>query len=180
MPSFDPTWNLAHSRLDDLRGEADHHRHVRLARPADRGAVRAFLGRLSARTVQARYLGPSLPLDDARADLEVMRLFDSPDAERTLVVATDGAEVRGLGEFTVEDAERAELGILVEDAFQGRGIGKRLLRVLQRLAVERGLRAFTGDVAYGNSRGLALLRATGRPVRSQPDYGSVRFTLRLD
>jgi GNAT superfamily N-acetyltransferase len=180
MPSIDPSWNLAHSRLDDLRGEAAHQRHVRLARPDDRGAVRAFLGRLSARTVQARYLGPSLPLDDARADLEVTRLFDSPDFERTLVVATDGPEVRGLGEFTVEDAERAELGILVEDAFQGRGIGKRLLRLLQRLAVERGLRAFTGDVAYGNSRGLALLRATGRPVRSQPDYGSVRFTLRLD
>jgi GNAT superfamily N-acetyltransferase len=180
MPSFDPTWNLAHSRLDDLRGQAKHQRRVRLARPDDRGAVRAFLRRLSPRTVQARYLGPCLPLDDARADLELARLFDNHDSKRTIVVATDGAEVRGLGEFTVEDAERAELGILVEDAFQGRGIGKRLLRLLQRLALQRGLRAFTGDVAYGNSRGLAILRATGRPVRSQPDYGSVRFTLRLD
>ena len=180
MPSFDPTWNLAHSRLDGLRGQAEHQRRIRLARPEDRGAVRAFLGRLSPRTVQARYLGPCLPLDGARADLEVTRLLDSKDFERTVVVAVDGAEVRGVGEFVVEDAERAELGVLVEDAFQGRGIGKRLLRLLERLAIQRGLRAFTGDVAYGNSRGLALLRATGRPLKSRPDYGSVRFTLRLD
>lgn len=180
MPTFDPTWNLAHSRLDDLRGDAEHRRHVRLARPNDRSAVRAFLRRLSAPTVQARYLGPCLPLDEARADLEVARLFDNTEFERTVVVAVDGADVRGVGEFSIEDAERAELGVLVEDAFQGRGIGKRLLRALERLAIQRGLRAFTGDVAYGNSRGLALLRATGRPVRSQPDYGSVRFTLRLE
>jgi GNAT superfamily N-acetyltransferase len=180
MPTFDPTWNLAHSRLDDLRAEAGHQRRVRLARPDDRGAVRAFLGRLSPRTVQARYLSPLLPLDDARADLEVARLFDSTDFERTIVLAMDGADVRGIGEFSIEDAERAELGLIVEDAFQGRGIGKRLLRALERLAIERGLRAFTGDVAVGNSRGLAVLRATGRPLHSRPDYGSVRFTLRLD
>ena len=142
--------------------------------------MRAFLGRLSPRTVQNRYLSASLPLNDARADLEVARLFDSTECERTVVVAMEGADVRGLGEFSIEDAERAELGLLVEDAFQGRGIGKRLLRVLERLAIQRGLRAFSGDVAYGNSRGLAVLRATGRPLHSRPAYGSVRFTLRLE
>jgi GNAT superfamily N-acetyltransferase len=173
-------FDLAKSRLDDLRADAEHEQRIRLARPSDRGALRAFLGRLSARTVQDRYLSPCLPLDEARADLEVTRLLESKDYDRTVLLALDGPEVRGIGEFSIEDAEQAELAVLVEDAYQGRGIGKRLLRLLERLAMQRGLRALTGDVAYGNSRGLALLRATGRPLQTRPDYGTVRFTLRLE
>jgi GNAT superfamily N-acetyltransferase len=152
---------------------------MRLARASDRGAVRDFLGRLSPLTVEARYFGPRLPLDGARADLEVSRLFDTPHEPRTILLAMDGPEVRGIGEFIVDHPEEAEVALLVEDAFQGRGLGKGLLRALERQAVERGVRAFTGDVAYSNSRMLNLLRASGRALRTQLDYGSVRFTLRL-
>ena len=173
------TFDLAKAHLDDLRAEAAHQHLVRLARASDRGAVRAFLSRLSPRTIQARYLSSAVPLDEERADLELRRLFDNPAPERTVVLAMFGPEVRGIGEFTVEGDDQAELGLLVEDAFQGRGIGKGLLRALQRLAAQRGIEAFTGDVGHTNSRMLRLLRATGRKLRTQPDYGSLRFTLRL-
>jgi GNAT superfamily N-acetyltransferase len=173
-----PIFELAKSRLDELRREAEHEQRVRLARDSDRGAVRAFLGRLSTRTVQARYLLTSTALDGSRADLELERLFD-PEAERTVVLAVEGPDVRGIGEFAMEDGERAELALLVEDAYQGRGIGKRLFRALERLASRRGVSTFTGDLAYGNSRMLGLLRGRGRMLQTQRAYGSLRFMLRL-
>ena len=77
-------------------------------------------------------------------------------------------------------AQRAELALVVEDAFQRCGIGRSLLRQLERLARKRGIRAFTGDMAYGNARMLALLRGTGRGFQTQLGYGSLRFQLPLD
>jgi hypothetical protein len=39
---------------------------------------------------------------------------------------------------------------------------------------------FTGDVAAGNYRLVALLRGGGQSVRTQLRYGSVRFEIRLE
>jgi GNAT superfamily N-acetyltransferase len=95
------------------------------------------------------------------------------------VLAVDGTEIRGIGEFVSEQVDRADLALVVEDAFQGCGIGRSLFRTLEQLAREHGIRAFTGDMAYGNARAAALLRGTGRGLRLQVGYGSLHFTLRL-
>ena len=152
----------------------------RLARGDDRGAVRAFLDRLSPSTVQARYLSPPRSLAGEAGDPELKRLLDRNAAEHVVVLAVDGPEVRGIGEFIPEHVERAELALVVEDAFQRCGIGRSLLRQLERLARKRGIQAFTGDIAYGNARALALLRGTGRRLQTQFSYGSLQFQLVLE
>jgi GNAT superfamily N-acetyltransferase len=150
----------------------------RVARADDRGAVRAFLGRLSHSTVKARYWR-AMNLAGPSGDREVNRLLRRNEARHVVVLAVDGAEVRGIGELFGEHIGRADLGLVVEDAYQGRGIGRVLLRTLEKIALNRGIRAFTGDMAYGNDRATALLRGSGRPLQTHVGSGGVQFTLVL-
>jgi GNAT superfamily N-acetyltransferase len=153
---------------------------LRMARTSDRAAVLAFLNRLSANTLQARYMSSWNHLAGELADRETDRLLDTNESRHVVLVASDGAEIRGIGEFVVEGAAHAaELAMVVEDGFQHRGLGGLLFRRLEQIARARGIRAFTGDVRYGNDRVHRLLRRTGNPLREQLGYGGVRFTLNL-
>jgi GNAT superfamily N-acetyltransferase len=152
---------------------------LRIARAADRAAVYAFLGRLSGATLRLRYLFALGSFTGPAADREVHRLLRG-DEGHVVVVAFDGPDIRGVGEFVV-DAEtnnEAELALVVEDAFQHRGIGRALYEHLQELARERGISVFTGDVQHDNHRVFELLRGSGRAHVFQ-DFGSARFTLRV-
>src|SRR5262249_38910776 len=100
-------------------------------------------------------------------------------SKHVVILAVHGREVRGIGESVSEDGDDADIGLVVEDRFQGCGIGKSLFRVLERLAVQRGVRAFRGDTAYSNTRVLAMLRGTGRRLHTQVSYGCVSFVLSL-
>jgi GNAT superfamily N-acetyltransferase len=153
---------------------------LRIAQPGDRGAVRAFLARLSPGTVQARFLSSSMSLAGPSGDRELNRMLERNESQHVVVLAVDGAEIRGIGEFFRAHGNRADLGLVVEDAFQGRGIGRSLFRKLEELALERGIRAFTGDMAYGNARAGALLRGAGRRLQIQAGHGGVHFTLPLE
>jgi len=154
---------------------------LRSARISDRAALYAFLARLSPGTVQARYMSAWRSVAGPAADEETRRLLQRDESRHVVLVALDGAEIRGVGEFVVDDdSGAAELAVVVEDAFQRRGIGSLLLRALEQLARERGINAFTGDVRYGNRRVERLLHATGWPLHVQPGFGGVRFSLRLE
>jgi GNAT superfamily N-acetyltransferase len=151
----------------------------RVVQDGDRGAVRAFLDRLSPSTVEKRYLQRSLRLTGPAGDREVNRLVGRHEPRRVVVLALDGTDVRGIGEFFDESLGRADLGLVVEDGYQGRGIGRALLRRLEKLALNRGIRAFTGDMAYGNVGAAGLLRGAGRPLQTRVGSGGVQFTLVL-
>jgi GNAT superfamily N-acetyltransferase len=152
----------------------------RLANAADRGALRAFLDRLSPSTINTRYLTPATTLAGELGERELRRLIERDLDEHLVVVAVDGAEIRGVGEFVTANAQDAELALVVEDAFQHRGIGRCLFGILEQLALERGVSAFTAEVAYSNARMRSLLAATGRRLQTQLGYGSLRFRLLLD
>jgi len=151
----------------------------RRAHVSDSDAIRAFLSRLSASTVQSRFLSPATCMLEEWRDGEVRRMLDANSSKHVVILAVHGREVRGIGESVSEDGGDADIGLVVEDRFQGRGIGKSLFRTLERLAVQRGVRAFTGEIAYGNARALAMLRGTGRRFHAQASYGTVSFTLPL-
>jgi GNAT superfamily N-acetyltransferase len=155
---------------------------LRVARPADHASIREFLERLSSRTIQARYLVAASSLAGPLADRETQRLLDRDLARHVVVVAVEPEveAIRGIGEFVANDGMPfAEVGLVVEDAFQHRGIGRALYRRLESLARQRGIQAFTGDVHQGNARVQQLLRTIGRPLRLQPGYASSRFVLGL-
>jgi GNAT superfamily N-acetyltransferase len=133
----------------------------RIAQRSDRAALGAFFGRLSPETVLARYISPV------------------NEAEHVVLLAVDGGEVRGVGEFVREGAAHAGLAMLVEDAYQHRHIGRGLFLKLEELALERGIQAFTGDVGTGNLRVARMLTRTGRRLQTRLGYASTEFMLQL-
>jgi GNAT superfamily N-acetyltransferase len=147
----------------------------------DRDAVRAFLERLSPSTVKARYLSSWTSFAGPMGDLEVRRLLERSRPDHVVLVARSGGQIRAMGEFAIDPSgHRAELGLVVEDEFQGRGVGRLLYGRLEQVARRRGVSAFTGDIAHGNERMLRLLRRTGRHLHVRPEYGGLRFTLAFE
>ena len=64
-------------------------------------------------------------------------------------MATDGTGPRG--------ARMTEIGVVVADAWQGRGVGSALVRALISGAQERGVTAVAMDVLPANRRVLAMI-----------------------
>jgi RimJ/RimL family protein N-acetyltransferase len=77
------------------------------------------------------------------------------------LVVRRNAELIGLAELHRTGARGGDLGMIVEDTFQGRGIGTAALQVLIRRAREQGLRFVTADVFLENIAVIAWLRRLG-------------------
>lgn len=72
--------------------------------------------------------------------------------------------------FVVDaDAETADFAIVVDDRWQGHGIGAHLLHLLAEAAARRGLRWLRGDVRDDNQRMLRLMKRCGFFRSPHPD-----------
>lgn len=129
---------------------------TRPVRPDDDERFRRLWPRLSPETVYRRFHAPvrRLPAGTLR------RLVDVDHDDREAVVALVGDEVVGVARYerSATDPARAEVAVLVEDAWQGAGIGRRLLLDLTELAGRRGIRTSTATVQADNDSVLALVR----------------------
>lgn len=128
---------------------------TRPVRPDDDERLVRMWPRLSADTVYRRFHSPlrRLPLATVRYLVEV-------DHElREAVVAEIGGEVVGVARYdrSPDDPAAAEFAVLVEDAWQGLGLGRQLLAELTDLAVRRGVRRLTATVQMDNDRMLRLI-----------------------
>ncbi len=112
--------------------------------------------RLSRETVYRRFHAPvhRLPAD------VVHRLVDVDHDLREAVVADLGGEVVGVARYDrlPADPSTAEFAVLVEDAWQGVGLGRQLLAELIELARSRGVTTLVATVQPDNDRIQRLIR----------------------
>lgn len=135
--------------------------HQRAIRMDDAPRLQRFHQRLSERSIFFRFAGVMPELNRALAE----RLSQVDYAERMAIVVTAG---RGVDEPIIAVAryerngpDSAEFAIAVDDSWQGRGIGPRLLRTLAAYALRQGFTSFLANVLYDNDHMLALLRHSG-------------------
>ncbi len=141
------------TRLDD-----DTPVLVRPIRAEDAGRLVALYARLSRTSAYQRFFTvmPRLPEAWARelADVDYQRRL-ALVAERD---GGDGVELIGVARYEPSDeAGTVEVALVVEDAWQGHGLGVRLLEALLDAAAARGHRRFVAYVLGENRRMLALL-----------------------
>jgi RimJ/RimL family protein N-acetyltransferase len=74
----------------------------------------------------------------------------------------------------------ADVGFLVRDGWQGKGLGRIQLDEIVRLARARGVAGLTADVLATNGAMLALFRRTGLSVQSETQDGVCRLTMPFD
>jgi GNAT superfamily N-acetyltransferase len=129
---------------------------TRPVRPDDEARFRRLWPRLSPDTVYRRFHAPLRRLPAAT----VRRLVQVDHDLREAVVAVVGDEVVGVARYdrSPADPSRAEFAVVVEDAWQGVGIGRQLILGLLRLAAERGVRSLTATVQVDNDRMVHLIR----------------------
>ena len=143
----------------------------RVVRPEDAPALQRALGRCSERTIYLRFFGSLEELPEAKANyfahvdgvdhLAFVALDpDDPD-EIIALVRYD----RGPG------SERAEYAALVEDRWQGHGVGIGLTRRLVDEARDKGVRFFYAMVMGKNPRMLELLRHLDLPEHERVEDG---------
>src|SRR5215208_6291045 len=145
---------------------------TRPVRPEDRALLYRMWPRLSRDTVYRRFHAPvrTLP-DDA-----VRHLVTVDHDSREAVVG-----VVGIARYdrSPTDPGSAEFAILVEDDWQGVGLGRQLLRELIALAEQRGVHTLTATVQRDNDRVIGLIRTVlpGSVFRDDEDVLAVESPL---
>ncbi|SES81916.1 GNAT family N-acetyltransferase [Geodermatophilus poikilotrophus] len=128
---------------------------TRPVRPDDGPLFCRLWDRLSPETVYRRF---HAPLRSPPADAH--RLVEVDHDLREALVAVVGGEVVGVARYDRSPADpgTADVAVVVEDAWQGVGVGRQLLGELTQLAARRGVRSLTADVQADNDRVVGLVR----------------------
>jgi acetyltransferase len=96
------------------------------------------------------------------------------------MVVEAGEALAGVARFDRAPAPTgpsAELGILLADAWQARGLGREVVAWLRDEAVCRGLSEFTAVALGENRRVLRLLRRAFPAMRATLAYGQYELTM---
>ncbi len=143
----------------------------------DRPRLERMFTRLSRQTVIQRFFTltqtPNEPLLRGLSDVD-------HDHHEALVVPV-GEEIIALASYHLDqiDPARADIAVLIEDAWQQRGLGLLLVRRLSRLAAKRGVVAFHADVLFQNTAARGLIRRMDRQARGTTDGVSLSYELPL-
>jgi len=151
---------------------------LRPIRPDDAPRLMALCHRLSPRTVFQRFFSPRrLRAEEAHA------LANVDYRERMAIVAEveTGQEpiLIGVARYgPAEEAAMADIGLVVEDCWQGLGLGSILLTELLQAGAQRGVRHFRADVLTENYRTLRLLARYTHITQRITSAGVTSVTLR--
>jgi len=143
---------------------------IRPARATDLPALGEFFRELS---VQTRYLRFFSPI---RVGPSLLRLLGGDGSTDALLATRDGAIIGHGMAVDVSGscgAATTDIGVVVADAWQHRGLGSALVRALVTGAQVRGVTSVTMDVMYGNDRALAMIKGhwpDARPRRARDCY----------
>jgi acetyltransferase len=93
-----------------------------------------------------------------------------------VTTVSDGVEqFVGVGRYVVDAVKcSAEVALVLADAWQGQGLGRRLLETLLEHAVSAGIREALGTVLATNVAMLRLVRSMGFTVSPEPGDATVR------
>jgi RimJ/RimL family protein N-acetyltransferase len=152
---------------------------VREATPEDLDGVRRQHARTSAQSLRLRYLGAASPVP---SDTRLRRLLEPATGLALVALHSDPAtgeeQVVAVATLSAE-GDLGEVSLLVEDAWQRRGIGTALLRRLTAWAARADLEAVVAHVGADNVAMLRTLRRLGAPGAADCDGALLSVTLPL-
>ena len=150
----------------------------RAIRPSDEEAMRRLFYRFSDEAIFYRYFSPIKVMPhtkmqryvnaDCNIATSIVGVLESNDQEQII------AEARFV---KLDDRPYAEVAFLVEEKYQGLGIGSYLFKLLIRLAKEKGLRGFTADVLPSNQSMIKVFEKGGHSVHSKLKEGLYHITI---
>jgi GNAT superfamily N-acetyltransferase len=154
---------------------------LRLVGGSDGPLVAALHARCTPNTRRSAFLSPTPTLPPH--ELTTLLAGRSGAGLGVLALTTDGGHAVGIATLDPDGTDSAESGaslsVLVEDAWQTRGVGTALIRRAVELAGERELAELSASAHPGNLRITRLLRRAGlRPTAALVD-GLLRVRVNL-
>lgn len=151
---------------------------LRPAEPADGARLRQMFFGLSERTRYFYFMAGVPPIEKFADRVAVLGAADGESAY-ALVVEADQSVI-GVARFDRgADGTTAEIGILLSDAWQSRGLGRHVLDRLADEARERAVRAFSGHVLWENTRMLRLARHASADLKLDCGWGECEILMPL-
>ncbi len=154
---------------------------IRPIRPDDEPRLIDLYDRLSRHTAYQRFFTVL-----RRLPTDWYHFFANVDYVRRLALVAEretmaGPQIIGVGRYEPSDEpDTAELAFVVEDGWQGRGLGALLLEAVLEAADARGVRRFRADVLADNYRMLRLLATRTEVLARKTEEGvtGLRFRRR--
>jgi len=147
---------------------------IRPIRPDDEPRLVALYERLSRHTAYQRFFTVR-----RRLPPDWLHYFANVDYQRRLALVAEretiaGVELVGVGRYEPSDDEATgEVAFVLEDGYQGQGLGAVLLDAIVRAGTERGLTRFRAYVLTENHRMLRLLAHNTRILERKTELGEV-------
>lgn len=138
---------------------------VRPIQASDEAEIAGFYRKLSPESQAFRFFAAPTDLGEIAKRLAISNL-----ESQFGLAALAGNELVGHAVYLVTASGRAEFGLAIADAYQGRGLGILLFGRLAEAAAHAGIQVFEAVVKADNHRMLDLLRDSGFPLwlRSEP------------
>jgi GNAT superfamily N-acetyltransferase len=142
---------------------------VRPLEATDADALRDLFFRLSPSTRYLRFF-QAVP-EPSPGALRHLAAVDH-HAREAVAAVVDG-QIIGVARYDrlKDDPERAEMAVVVEDAWKGHGVGVRLMQELTGRALAEGVKFFTASVLGENHRMLEIVRTMAPKRHASIDHG---------
>lgn len=171
-----PAHLVSHWELDD-----GYDVTVRPMRPEDAELVQSFVRTMSEQSRYFRFMEAVRELSPS-----MLSRFTQIDYDREMALVASveegGKEVQiGVARYAINpDGKSCEFALAVTDAWQGRGMGHRLMNRIMEIAREHGLEVIEGDVLAKNNNMIDLAKSMGFTIEAVEDDPAVRkMTRRL-
>ncbi|CAB1057105.1 Citrate lyase alpha chain (EC [Olavius sp. associated proteobacterium Delta 1] len=153
----------------------------RAIKPSDEAAMRRLFYRFSNQTVFRRFLFPisTMPHNKMQeyVNVDYSRMMSVVALARESDQETIIAEARYVKD---EQSAIGDLAFVVDEKYQGIGIGSYLYKMLIRLAKDRGLKGFSAEVLQANQSMMKVFENGQLPINARVDSGLLRLTVSFD
>jgi acetyltransferase len=144
--------------------------HLRPIRPEDEPQWRAMLGRCSDESIWSRF---HVLFKEATHEMATRFCFLDYDREIAIVAETVGnnhSKIVAVGRLVADaDHQTAEFALLVEDAWQNRGLGTAIARHCMAIAEPWGVQQLVAETTVEERRMAAILRKMGFTLKLMRD-----------
>jgi acetyltransferase len=154
---------------------------VRPIGPEDESLIEELHGHHSEHTIRMRFFGMVRRLSPE----SLMRLCRlDPDRELALAALHHREDGRpyiiGVSRYhLIFDTGEAEFAVVVTDSWQGKGVGWHLMRRLEEMARQRGVKRLVGDILRENTPMIQLMSALGYTIQTTDDPAVVQAVMDL-
>jgi acyl-CoA hydrolase/GNAT superfamily N-acetyltransferase len=153
----------------------------RPAKPIDERLLQEFFYSLSDKSTYHRYFTSKKTL----LHREAQWLVNLDYKERMAIVGImkdekGNEKIVAVGRYDLmSSTDMAEVAFTVSDQYQGRGVGKFLLKYLIQIAKERGILGFTAEVLATNPGMLRVFQKSGYAIKSVLDKDAYSISFRF-